>query len=134
MNQKFLIKFIRILVEITGILVDTIFLVKSTRILIFTRIIILIKILVISTRILINLIRNFWFNHFRILINITRKFWFVYFSSELLFNSTRSFFSVQWIVQHLFYLFSELVILNADPWLSLNLEISSILFPLGAEC
>ena len=77
-NQKFLVEFIRILVEITGILVDTIFLIKSTRILIFTRIIISIRI---------------------ILINIIRKFWFVHFPPELLFNSTRPFFSVWCLYQ-----------------------------------
>ena len=43
-----IIKFIRILVELTEILVGTMFLVKSTRILIFVRIIISIRILVIS--------------------------------------------------------------------------------------
>jgi len=67
-NQKFLVKFIRI------------FLVKSTRILIFTRIIILIRILVISTRIL----------------NLTRKFWFIHFSPELLFNPIRPYSFSQW--------------------------------------
>jgi len=71
-NQNFLVKFIRILIKITGILVNTIFLVKSIRILIFIRIIISI----------------------RILLDLTRKFWFVYFPSKLLFNPIRPFFSV----------------------------------------
>ena len=58
-NQKFLIKSIRILVEITRILINTIILIKKRILVDFIRNIVSIRIPVISTRILINLARNF---------------------------------------------------------------------------
>jgi len=69
---NFLVKSIRILVEITRILIQTIILVKIRILVDFTRNIVLsIKIPIISTR---------------ILINLTRKFWFVHFQPEIFFN------------------------------------------------
>jgi len=60
MNQNFLVKSISILVEITRILINIIILVKIRILVDFTRNIVSTRIPVISTRILINLIRNFF--------------------------------------------------------------------------
>ena len=64
-ESEFLVKFIIILVDIIRILIDIIILVKI-KILDFIRNIVSIKIPIISTRILINLIRKFWFIYFQL--------------------------------------------------------------------
>jgi len=59
MNQNFLIKSVRILVELTKILIDIIILINIRILVDFIRNILSTRIPIISTRILINLIRKF---------------------------------------------------------------------------
>jgi len=82
-------QFIRTLVKIIGILVDSIFLVNSTRILIFTRIFISIRILVISIRILIDLTKKLWFVHLELLFDPTRSFFSMYLTWTVNFRGIR---------------------------------------------
>ena len=65
MNQNFLIKSVRILVELTKILIDIIILINIRILVDFIRNILSTRIPIISTRILINLIRKFRFVHYQ---------------------------------------------------------------------
>ena len=80
MNQNFLVKFVRILVEIIGLLFDAIFLIKSIGILIFTRI----------TLIIISI---------RILVDLNQKILICPLSRITIFNSTRLFFEISFFYQ-----------------------------------